>query len=404
MNTQVNLLFAVFGLMIGVLLISLLISRLVLMKLTVRRALPDVAVVGQKAVIGYEFANDKRVWPSLSVTVAELDGVEAFRRQPHAYLLHAAARTSASCKVEVTPKRRGAHQLGKYQIATSFPFGFVKRAVVRYQEDTLMVFPPLARVDVRVLKLLRSAETAGITVRPRRGGEDEVYGVKEYRPGESPRLIHWRRSARSMATGGALVAREMTRVSPPRVMIMVDTRLHDRSAESHAAVERAIAVAASLASEALEQGLMVGVQAPSPGVGDGYVRVMPNRGKRHRKEVLSALARLPVNEVVELRSMVQQVSRELRAGTSPVLVTPHELEQNLAEQARGGWVVLSAMSPQVRAWFRFGDDVDFAMAMPADQQPDYQPEKGTGEAGGEGKAKAVTSQRSSGAKKEAKKV
>jgi uncharacterized protein (DUF58 family) len=394
MNTQANLLFGVFGLMIGVLLISGVISRMVLSKLTVRRDLPEAAVVGMPVPIGYAFHNGKRFWPSLSVQVAELDGVEAFRKQPHAYLLHTAGRGTAMIQVEVTPKRRGAYALGQYQTATSFPFGFVKRAVIRHQEDVIVVFPALARVDSRVLRLLRSSETAGVTVRPQRGGEDELYGLKEYRAGENPRLIHWKRSART----GVIVTREMTRVSPPRVMILVDTLLADRSEASHAGVERAIAVAASLASESLEQGLMVGIAAAAPSgaggdsggrsagesaafaggsaysatgpAGAGFVVIAPNRGKRHRRDVLSALARLPMNTRVEVGALREEAMRSARSGTTMVLVSQGASEQNLAEQARGTTVVLSVGSPTVRTWFEFGEDVDFSLCMPADQQPE----------------------------------
>jgi uncharacterized protein (DUF58 family) len=367
MNTQANLLFGVFGLMVGVLLISVGVSGMVLGKLTVRRSLPDAAVVGQKVAIGYEFANGKRFWPSLSVQVSELDGVEAFRRQSHAYLLHAAAEMSADVEVEVTPKRRGVHRLGQYQISTSFPFGFVKRAVVRYQEDSLLVFPALARMDGRVLRLMRSAETSGVTVRPKRGGEDEMYGVKEYRPGENPRLIHWKRTART----GLVVSREMSRVSPPRVMIIVDTFLPERSVEAHELVERTIAVAASLASEALEQGLLVGVTAAAPTELDAKVVVsmQPSRGKRHRRDVLSGLAKLRRNEHVRIQELIGEAMRSARAGTTPVVVTGSGLELNLAEQSRGTMVVLQVKSAMVEQWFRFEGEVDFTTTMPMDQQP-----------------------------------
>ena len=58
-------------------------------------------------------------------------------------------------------------------------------------------------------------------MRPRRGGQDEFYGVKEYRTGENPRHIYWRRSART----GVLVAKEMTQVSPPKLLLLVDTNV-----------------------------------------------------------------------------------------------------------------------------------------------------------------------------------
>src|SRR3954463_13731087 len=73
MNSQASLLFGVFGLMIGILLISGVISRVVLRKLSIRRVLPELAVVGQATTVAYEFDNDKRFWPSLSVCLAELE-------------------------------------------------------------------------------------------------------------------------------------------------------------------------------------------------------------------------------------------------------------------------------------------------------------------------------------------
>src|SRR5688572_12619844 len=232
-NSQANLLFGVFGLMIGILLVSGIISRVVLRGLRVTRGLPENAVVGEKVAVTYEFVNNKRYWPSLSVSLSELDGVEAFTKQPVAYMLHAAARMNAIVPIEVIPKRRGLHTLDRYQLGTSFPFGFIKRAVERRGRETILVFPALAKVDPKLLTLARSAETSGAMMRPRRGGTDEFYGVKEYRSGENPRLIYWRRSART----GVLVSKEMTRVSPPRLMLLVDTHAADASAASLAAVE-----------------------------------------------------------------------------------------------------------------------------------------------------------------------
>ena len=81
-NTQANLLFGIFGLMIGVLMISGVISRWVLRRLTVRRMLPEYAAVGAPVRITYEIDNRKRWWPTLSVTIAELDASQAFDRQP----------------------------------------------------------------------------------------------------------------------------------------------------------------------------------------------------------------------------------------------------------------------------------------------------------------------------------
>jgi uncharacterized protein (DUF58 family) len=360
LNSQANLLFGVFGLMIGILLISGIISRGVLRKLSLHRVLPEHGVVGQEMSVSYEFRNLKRFWPSFAVTIAEVEGVEAFARQPHGYLLHVAPKSMTTVPVQLIPKRRGLHAMGRYQLSTSFPFGFIKRAIDRRQDDRFLVFPPLAQVDPKLLAMCRSAESSGSSMRPRRGGSDEFYGLKEYRNGENPRWIYWRRSART----GTLVAREMTHVSPPRLLILLDTHADDRSGELPAIVERCIAMSASLVNAALETGLPVGLMVWN----DGWQSIAPSRGKRQRLDLLSILARLPRNGEHDLQELLDASHAEQKSGTTLVLVTPRDVQLGLQDTARGSMLVIAPNNPQTEKWFHFPANVDFAHAMPPDQQ------------------------------------
>lgn len=359
-NTQANLLFGVFGLMIGILLVSGIISRLVLRRVRIQRGLPEHGVVGRPMTITYHFSNGKRFWPSFSINLAELEGVESFVRQPQSYLLHAAAGSEAIVPVELVPKRRGVDTLGRYQISTSFPFGFIKRAIERVQQDTLVIYPAIGRVDPRLLMLCQPAEKTGSTIRPRRGGMDEFYGLKEHRRGENPRWINWRRSART----GVLVAREMTQVAPPRLLLLVDTYLARRTRAEHAMVEKVIAMSASLASAALEQGLPVGVHAWT-GEWNGLA---PTRGKRQRRDVLTLLARLPLNLQHDAQALLESCQPLLESDTTVVLLTGRDIELGLNEKLRGGIVIVSAGTPQAEAWFKFQPPVDFAYSLPSEQE------------------------------------
>lgn len=360
-NTQANLLFGVFGLMVGILLVSGVISRLVLRKLRVRRVLPDHGVVGRMMPVTYEFRNDKKYWPSLSVGLGELDGVEGFQTQPQCYLLHAAASTTASVPAEFFPTRRGLHELDRYQLSTSFPFGFIKRAINRRDKDTVLVLPPIGEVSQRLLAMCRSAENTGASMRPRPGGADEFYGIREFRRGENPRLIYWKRSART----GVLVSREMTQVAPPRLLLAVDTHTADGSVEERSRIERSIAMAGSLAAMALDQEMSVGLLAWS----DHWVSLKPDRGKRHRDDLLSFLARLPRNAAHGMTEILERMGQQLQSGTTPVLFTPRDVQLGLGDRARGAMVVVSAASPLADAWFRFEPNIDFATCMPVEQQP-----------------------------------
>jgi uncharacterized protein (DUF58 family) len=359
-NTQASLLFGVFGLMIGIMLVSGVISRLVLKKLTITRDLPEAGTVGEPFTMSYHFKNGKRFWPSFSVTLAELDGVEGFSRQPQAYLLHSAAGAEAVVPGQFVPKRRGIHALNRFQLSTSFPFGFIKRAIEKAQGDLVVIYPAVATVDSSLLNLCLPAEKTGPTMRPKRGGSDEIYGLKEYRRGENTRLIYWKRSART----GVLVTKEMTQVAPPRLLILVDSYLPSRSVSDHKLVEQAIAMAGSLATSALEKGLAVGVQAWA----DGWHGIAPTRGKRHRRDVMTLLARLPINEQQTAQALLESAQELAEQGTTLVLCTGRNLELGLNEKLRGGMVVLSAASPQMRNWFKFNSGVRFDRCCPPDQE------------------------------------
>jgi uncharacterized protein (DUF58 family) len=360
-QNHVNLLYGVFGLMTGTLLVSGTISKLVLRGLNVRRVLPDHGVVGVTMRAAYELTNTKKYWPSLSVSLAELDGAEAFARQPQCYMLHAAAGMTATVPADLIPKRRGLHDLNRFQLATGFPFGFVKRAAIGSGLDRVLIYPPLAVVDRRLLALCRAAELTGAMVRPQAGGADEFFGVKQFRAGENPRLIYWRRSART----GTLVTREMTRVAPPRLLLFVDTHQERLTLESAELVERTIAMAGSLASAALEDGMAVGLVAWN----QGWIAHGPSRGKQQRTELLSMLAQLPPNREDKLAELLEQSHSLLRSGVTAVLFTPLSMQLGLIEEARGKMLVLSASTPSARAWFRFDETLNFRTAMPEPFRP-----------------------------------
>lgn len=358
-NTQANPLFAVFGLMIGVLLVSIIIGRKVLQKVRIQRLIPEAAIVGQPVTIYYEFTNRKRFWPSLSVNFAELEGSEAFVHQPVTYMLHTAAGMTSTVPMEVVPKRRGRHKLDRYQIATSFPFGFIKRALIRRQPDEMLVYPALGVVNPILLQRCTAVEKSGPTVRPQRGGLDEFFGVRPYRAGDNPRWIYWRRSART----GTLVTKEMTRVTPPRLVLIVDSCVSGRTRRSHAMVERTIAMAASIVNFAVERGLMVGMCFWA----NGWQTIAPQRGKRHRRDLLSTLSQLPLNTDHGLDELVAHAQPALQSGSTGVVLTPAQVQPQLMDRRYGNLVTISASVDEDRDLVVFSQEIDFRHCMPVDQ-------------------------------------
>lgn len=352
-NTQTNLFFGVFGLMAGVLSISAVMSFVSLHGIRIERQTPEFLWVGAEEVMLYRLSNQKRFWPLLAASIGELDGCQAFAAQPYSFLPHTAAGGASEARCRVLPRRRGIYTLDRFQFSSSFPFGFVTRAATAQQPETIVIFPALAKVNPHLLHLCQSAENTGAPMRPRHGGEDEFYGARQYRPGENPRWINWKRTART----GELVVKEMTRVAPPRLVLLVDTCSDSDSADALARVEQAIAMAASLASDALEKGYPVGLCAWN----NGWLQMLPARGKRQRLEVLTALARLPRNTRNAADALLAAASPLLTPGSTRVLLSaaPHD------QAHHGGGLTLAAGSAFADAMFTFAPTVQFAFCSPA---------------------------------------
>jgi hypothetical protein len=147
--------------------------------------------------------------------------------------------------------------------------------------------------------------------------------------------------------------------------------LPNRSVAEHHAVERTIAMATSLASHALGAGLMVGLYVWT-GTGTAapqWLGVHPNRGKRHRVDILAQLAQLPLNTVKDTQALLDASREFLQSGATPVLLTSREIQVGLTEAARSTLLVVSANSAQGQRWFSFDPGIDFSKSMPWEQQP-----------------------------------
>jgi len=283
-NSQTNLLFWIFGLMMGGLLVSGVVSGGAMMGLSVQRILPDHAAVDEPLVIRYELTNRKLLLPCFGLIVSELDGNQkhALRGRPQGFVLHVGPRARVQGEAMGFARRRGPVQFDRIEVATTFPFGILRKSIIISQPGRVVVCPKLMRLSRRKLAGICSRDVAGSQASGESGGSEEFYGLREYRPGDSIKLIDWKHSARA----NDLVRRELTRLTPPKLSVLLDLRNPEEP--STAAVELAISFAASLICDAhlagFEVGLEVaGVECPSFGV---------HPSRMHRTRLLHALGEL----------------------------------------------------------------------------------------------------------------
>jgi uncharacterized protein (DUF58 family) len=149
---------------------------------------------------------------------------------------------TATAWIEITPRRRGVVALDDLRVLLPDPLGLFQRCRrVVAPPATLTVLPRRYRLPAIDLpgapRFQLGGETASRTV----GTSDEFLGLREYRPGDPLRLIHWRSWART----GRPIVRELEDTFFPRHGLVLDTF---PAPGRDAAFEEAVSVAASFAS------------------------------------------------------------------------------------------------------------------------------------------------------------
>ena len=280
-NTGNNLLFLLLGWMCSVIIASGVLSELSLRGLVVARVPPPRVFAGRPFLMGISLRNAKHRLPSFSIEIEDLvvTGSAARPLDKKCYFLKIPAGRTQSTSYRHTFARRGLYRFEGFRIATKFPFALFRKSRDVEQAGEVIVFPAVYPVAPPPPSAAHGADDA----RARVGRRGEFFGLREAREGDDCRDVHWRSSAHK----GRLMIREYEEEAQRRAAILVDNALpEDASADDIEALERAISMAASLASSFLGRGYAVKVIARGqivPGAG----------GPPQLARILRTLALLP---------------------------------------------------------------------------------------------------------------
>jgi uncharacterized protein (DUF58 family) len=253
LNTQANLLYLVFGMLLALIMASGVLSEMSLRQLQVNREAPGRVFAGRPFLMGVGLKNTKRRFPSFSVEVEDL--VEGRPLEKRCYFLKLPAGRRQQTSYRHRLPRRGAYRFTGFRISTRFPFSLFRKWRDVDLPGEVLVFPDLSPVA----PWQRSAPAnPGDTTFPRSGRTGDVHGVREFRAGDAARDIHWKKSA----IDGRLMVREREDETRRRAQIILDNaRPAGAPGDSRddASFERAVGMAASLAAHYLALGFAVGL-------------------------------------------------------------------------------------------------------------------------------------------------
>jgi uncharacterized protein (DUF58 family) len=196
---------------------------------------------------------------------------------------------------------RGTHDLGRavLTVESRWPLGLFRAAAEVRVAGQVLVRPLEGRATPALRKRLTGNRVPETRRRRLHRGEDQIYGVREFREGDDPRRIHWRSTARR----GALVVSEW-RAEEGREAVLLLGRSPGagRPGAESAAFERAVSTAATvwralaearmegrlLLGGRLEARLLTGGRGLEAGL-DALARVR-GQGRRRPRRALAALA------------------------------------------------------------------------------------------------------------------
>jgi len=310
-NTGNNLLYLLLGWLLSFIIASGILSEMTLKKLAVERRPPPRVYANEPFLMEVVIENGKPNRASFSIEVEDLMGATPLDKR--CYFLKIPAGKSQRTSYRHTFVRRGLYTLAGYRLATKFPFALFRKSRDVDAPVEVLVYPARVAVPRPPPRSLARGDTTA----NRLGRRGEFFGLRERRPGDDHRDVHWRSSART----GRLLVREYEDEHARRVVIGVDNAVPDdvRDAVSDgaltpaadaqvASVERAISVAASLAAAYLEVGWSVELCARG-------CHIPAGAGRMHDAKIGRALALLPyVSDAVAFATIPQRVES--------VLVTP----------------------------------------------------------------------------------
>jgi uncharacterized protein (DUF58 family) len=303
-NVQAGWLFVIAALLLGAVVAGLVLPARMVRRLEVERHAPAEVHQGEEVLVELSVTNRGR---GMRLGVVASD--------PFLAAVHIAVPSlGPGERAEVATRRRAARrglQGGEpVGLRSTAPFGVAERrrnADDASRTETLVlptVFP------IGALPFVRSAATQAHAIHtlPRRGQGPDYLGIREYRPGDSMRHVHWPSTART----GVVMVREFEEEQTRRLAIVIDASFD--AGEEWTPLDRACAAAASVALAATAQGHGARLIAGT----DGGPEVL---SRADEDELLRYLAFVtPAGP--SFADLLARLGPELRGVETVVLVTP----------------------------------------------------------------------------------
>jgi uncharacterized protein (DUF58 family) len=222
----------------------------------VERRAPEVIGLGDSATLHYELVSTWR-WP---IRVAVSDDMPAgVDGRVTGDTIALGACQSRAVTTTVIGQQRGRFSLGDIALSITTALGLLRRIVRMRPDDGVIIVPSLSNVRrFRLLSMQHRLGDVGVRTLKQRGEGGAFAGMRDYVPGDDPRLVDWKSTARH----GRLITREETVERSQTVIPIIDCgRAMTQLAGRFARFEHVLSAALVLGDVAASGGDRVGLLA-----------------------------------------------------------------------------------------------------------------------------------------------
>lgn len=224
----------------------------------------------------------------------------------------------------VRAARRGYFAFSTVTLTVGDLFGLTNASRVQPLQESVTVYPQL--LPRSQVPLPASRWQGERTVRRFIQPDPFLYnGIRDYRPGDSVRDVHWRAYART----GQLKIKQHDYTAASKLLVLLNIAPEERlwgqiGLEHHERLERAISLAVSLCCYALEDGLDVGLgcNADLSQFEGQTLFIAPASGPQQRERIPEAAARLRIQRVLNFHNYLE--SMPLPSDTDILLLSAYD--------------------------------------------------------------------------------
>jgi uncharacterized protein (DUF58 family) len=187
-NTGNNLIYLIVSAMLTFMGLSGFLSRINLNQLEIEIYLPEEIFAKTETPVVIKVRNRKRFFPSFLIRIKIKDKE----------VLIPFINNNSEVEKHITLKfdKRGENEIKEIEICSVFPFNFFKRCVTVEMNKKFLVYPYPRKCKYNV-KSDNFNKYKGNKISPEKDTSGDIVGVRDYNPGDSMKLIHWKATAKT---------------------------------------------------------------------------------------------------------------------------------------------------------------------------------------------------------------